>query len=87
MTKTKLMPIVASQEWLEFAHETIQEAIRNAAVKVFEEFQSETPLPMFFHLVLCRAMHDIYACAPNKKEAERFINQAFDEVKENWRKK
>lgn len=71
-----------SNEFIEDSNEWIREALNGAFTKLLEKYGESEHVAAYVHVALCIAMEYAYECAPRNKEAERFILQALQKVKE-----
>lgn len=79
-----LTPIVASEEWLTDAIKEINLGLSQAAKNMLEKYEHDVHFLMFLHIALCESLCNVYRCAPDTKEAKRFIAQAIKEVEERY---
>lgn len=81
------MQITAPTEWTQEANKLIDSSSRKIAKKLLDKYGNSVPFPMFLHVLLCHALHNVHAFAPNTEEANRFVNQATSEVEENFKQR
>jgi hypothetical protein len=81
------MQINAPQEWIEEANELMDTSSRKIAKKLLEKYGNSVPFPMFLHVMLCQALHNVHSFAPSPEEAKKFVKQAIEEVEENFKER
>lgn len=81
------MEITAPIEWSRFCSEELNKAKKKIARQLYKKYGDSVLFPMFLHMDLCNAMHSVFVCAPTREESLRFINQALEEVKDNFKDK
>ena len=79
----KKLKIHAPDTWIKQANELVDKALRHVAFKLHEEHGNSVPFPMFLHVCLYYSIDNIYKNAPSEKEADEFIKQTFDQMKEH----
>lgn len=83
MKKQKeLIELTISEEIRDDMQIIFRKSLSESLHKIHQKHKEDVLFPMAIHILACIVFEIIYQAAPDMAEADRFIIQAWDEVKE-----